>query len=113
MPVRPDPALVRALGVRIRDLRRARRLTQEALGESAGLQPETVSRVETGSGSPDLATLVALASGLSVSLSDLVDVDAAVPTATVAPDDIPLWTAISNCNTEQRAALLALIQSFR
>ena len=67
---RPDPRL-RALGAHVRQLREARGLTQEALGERAQLGPRHIARVEAGRGNPTALWLLQLADGLGVVVADL------------------------------------------
>lgn len=59
------------LGARLRQLRHARRLTQEQLAERAGLSYKFVGEVERGLGNPTLTTLAALSEALGVGLVDL------------------------------------------
>ena len=59
------------MGARLRQLRHARRLTQEQLAERAGLSYKFVGEVERGLGNPTLTTLAALSGALGVGLVDL------------------------------------------
>lgn len=52
-------------------IRKARRLTQADLAELAGVEQPTISRLERGSESVTLRTIVAVASALDVPISDL------------------------------------------
>jgi transcriptional regulator with XRE-family HTH domain len=61
MPRKRDVDLLTAIGARIRSARRAAGLTQEAVGERLGIQPTTISRIETGSTGPSLRMLADLA----------------------------------------------------
>ena len=63
--------LNRTLASRLREERRRRRLSLRKLAEVSGLSPTTVHQIETGRGSPSLATLQALASALGVPLAAL------------------------------------------
>jgi len=63
------------LGTRLKQLRRARRLTQEQLAERAGLSYKFVGEIERGRGNPTLTTLAALSGALGVALSDLLGVE--------------------------------------
>jgi len=63
--------LARILAARLREERRRRRLSLRKLAEASGLSPTTVHQIESGRGSPSLATLQALASTLGVPLATL------------------------------------------
>jgi transcriptional regulator with XRE-family HTH domain len=69
----PDRLLRRRLevGARLRDARLEANLTQERLGERAGLDHKTVSRIETGTMSPLLDTVLDLADAIGVSAAQL------------------------------------------
>ncbi len=59
------------LGARLRELRRARRLTQESLAERAGLSYKFIGEIERGRANPTVATIEALCAALSIDLVDL------------------------------------------
>ena len=61
---------------RIRDLRRARRWSQEKLAEKAGLSRDAISRIERGDREPRLETLKLIAEALGLKLSKMLDFDA-------------------------------------
>ena len=63
------------VGARVKQLRQARRLTQEQLAERAGLSYKFIGEVERGRGNPTLTTLASLSEALGVSLIDLLGVD--------------------------------------
>ena len=63
--------IVERLGVRLKHLRQARKLTQERLAEAAGLSYKFVGEIERGVGNPTLTTLDALAAALQVGITDL------------------------------------------
>ena len=63
--------LARILAARLREERRRKRLSLRKLAEPSGLSPTTIHQIETGRGSPSLATLQALASTLGVPLAAL------------------------------------------
>ena len=71
-------AFQRALGKRLRLLRLVRELTQEELGQAAGISRSFVSLVEHGSNSLDVVRLMRLAAALGVPLTVLLDVGAPV-----------------------------------
>lgn len=58
-------------GARIRDLRRARGLTQERLAERAGRDRSYVGGVERGERNPTLDVIHSLAEGLDVEMAEL------------------------------------------
>jgi transcriptional regulator with XRE-family HTH domain len=59
------------LGVRIRDLRKATKLTQEGLAAKAGIDSKYVQDIERGEANPTLAMLVAIAMALDLTLAEL------------------------------------------
>ncbi|GKS59797.1 hypothetical protein YTPLAS18_33240 [Nitrospira sp.] len=63
--------LLRRLGRRIKEIRKARRLTQEALAERIALSAQYLSRIESGYQSPSVETLARLADSLEVELWEL------------------------------------------
>ncbi len=65
--------LARILAARLREERRRQRLSLRKLAEVSGLSPTTVHQIETGRGSPSLATLHTLASTLGVPLAALLE----------------------------------------
>jgi transcriptional regulator with XRE-family HTH domain len=62
----------RQVGVRLRELRKARNLSQAKLAERAGFSREYVNKIEAGKYDPPLSTLNALAKALRVKVQDLV-----------------------------------------
>ena len=58
------------VGARLKQLRLARKLTQERLAEAAGLSYKFVGEIERGMANPTLSTLEALAVALQVNISD-------------------------------------------
>jgi transcriptional regulator with XRE-family HTH domain len=67
------------IGIRVREIRKARNLTQESLAELVGRSVDTISLLERGKIVPSLETLEALARGLGTPLRDLLDTDNASP----------------------------------
>lgn len=66
-PLPPDPAL----GLAIKELREARRLTQEELASRAGTTVGTVSRMEAAKSAPAWATVMQVIDSMDVSLLEL------------------------------------------
>ena len=61
------------LGMRIREVRKVRQLSQERLAEKVGVEPKQISRIEGGKSAPSLETLEAIAKHLLVEIKDLFD----------------------------------------
>ena len=61
----------RALGARLRELRRDARLSQEAAAERAHLSPKHLRRLERGQANATMASLLACARAYGVTLADL------------------------------------------
>jgi len=70
------------LGARLRQLRQARRLTQEQLAERAGLSFKFLGELERGRGNPTLTTLTSISDALGVRLVDLLELDPGQPRLT-------------------------------
>jgi len=69
MPRRDDPQL--GLGKAIRAFRQDRKLSQETLGNEAGIHPTWISHIESGRINPTWGNVRRIANGLDVPLSDL------------------------------------------
>lgn len=61
------------LGKRIKQIRKAAKLTQERLAEKTGLSVEYISRLERGMSQPSFKTFEALAKALNVNAKDFFD----------------------------------------
>lgn len=76
MPPAPTPDWViarrRAIGDHIRAARLYANLTQEKLGELAGMDRQAINRIEQGHASPRVDTLIRIADAIGVPLADLV-----------------------------------------
>lgn len=68
-----DDAVLRAVGVRLRRLRRRAGLTLAELSERTGITPSTLSRLETGRVQPTLGQLLPLSRAYGVPIGELVD----------------------------------------
>ena len=64
-------SVLRSLGEEIRERRKRRNLTQEALAFEAGIHPNVVGRLERGIYNPTVLILFAIALKLNTSLHDL------------------------------------------
>jgi len=66
-----DSSLLRALGKRVRELRKERGYSQEKLAERAGIHENHVRRIEGGTANPSYVVLVKLAKALGVTPGEL------------------------------------------
>jgi transcriptional regulator with XRE-family HTH domain len=83
----PRPAygarLATLFGRRVRALRTLRKLTQEQLGERAGVSGKFIGQVERGSGNPSLHVIIRLAGAMGIELADLMRFEENRPEGTV------------------------------
>ena len=108
-----DQELLHRIGKRLRRYRERQRLTQEQLAARAQLQPESISRIETGAVSASLTTLGALAAGLEVPLGDLVDGERDLPLAGLDPRERALLERWRTMSGEQQLLLVQLLNELR
>lgn len=100
------------IGLRVRDLRKAGGRTQEALAAAAGLQAETVSRIETATVSADISSLAYLARALGVGIADIVDPERPLPSGGLESADIEILLAAKRLSPEAREALIRLMRAW-
>lgn len=67
----PSPSIRKAFGTRIRELRLATGMTQEAFADHCGFARTYMSRIETGGANPSLDAIKVLADALGIELSEL------------------------------------------
>jgi transcriptional regulator with XRE-family HTH domain len=68
----PERPFVTALGRAIRELRVERKLSQDVLGQRAGIHPTWISQIETGRVNPTFANLALISRGLEMRLSEVI-----------------------------------------
>lgn len=66
-----SPSLRHRFGHRIRELRLATGMTQEAFADRCGFARTYMSRIETGGANPSLDAIKTLADGLKIDLTEL------------------------------------------
>lgn len=104
----------RALGATIRALRGHARLSQEALGKQAALNPTYLGALERGEiANPGLGLLVRVAHGLRVSIAVLAESYAAPPVHDALRVDTTKWTASRREPVEDIEALGRAIRLLR
>lgn len=67
----PSPSIRKAFGTRIRELRLASGMTQEAFADHCGFARTYMSRIETGGANPSLDAIKVLADALEIDLPTL------------------------------------------
>lgn len=87
MPRRTNSELAASIGTRVRAARVAAKLSQEEVAARAGLQPETISRLENGRLSPTLTSVAALAKALGVEPGDLAGFGSTGSPPPVSPEE--------------------------
>lgn len=64
----------RLIGIRIKNLRQSRGLSQEGLAEKTGISPKYLSSIERGKENPTLDTLLKLANSLNVEIFEIFNI---------------------------------------
>lgn len=67
----PSPSLQHQFGLRVRELRLAMEINQEAFADKCGFARTYMSRIETGGANPSINAIKVLADALGVSISTL------------------------------------------
>ncbi len=87
-------ALARAIGLRARQERQARRWTLDHLAEAAGVSRRMVVNVEQGKANPSIGTLLRISDALGIGLPALVEPPELTPVKVVRHGDgATLWTS--------------------
>lgn len=99
-----------AIGIRIRRLRKARGLTQQALAEQAGQEPSNISHIERGATKLSLPTLVAIANALGVTADQLL-CDSLEASGTVFQQE--LLQILSGCTQAELRIVTETVRALR
>ena len=67
--------LSKILGIRIRQLREGKNITQQNLAEMCNIEKSNMARIEAGRTNPTLHTMYKISSALKITLAELVDFD--------------------------------------
>lgn len=111
MARRRDQQLLDEIGRRIQRLRSARDMTQRQLAEAIGVEPESISRAETGAISLSLSNIAKIAEVLSVAIADVVDCARPQPAPPApASDEQELIAAFCRLDGLGRAAALGAVK---
>ena len=103
------------IGLRIRDFRNEKKLSQEALALASGLHPAYLGRVERGEKCPSIETLYKISNGLNLPLSVLLDFSVEVnPTSSEAMHRIQkAMTGLSDSDAIRIAEIVENIVAFK
>jgi transcriptional regulator with XRE-family HTH domain len=93
--------------IRIKHIRKARGMTQEALAEASGVTQATISRLERNVANGSLVGLERIASVLKVSVLDLFEPEGMDASVLAAAD------ALASLSEADRAAVLAVVRSLQ
>lgn len=96
------------IGSRIREIRKSKRMTQEKLGETSGVEPSNISHIERAATKPSLQTLVNIANALGVTLDEIVynNLEKSAHVSVKMIDDL-----LSDCSAEELKALAEVIKT--
>lgn len=108
MPRSRNPDLLRAVGRRVAQARTDRGYTQEQLAEAIGIEPVSLSRLETGDRALSLSTLALIADALDLGLGHLLGADVDLPTPALKPDELELLRAFGDLSAARKDLLLRL-----
>jgi len=110
MPRRRDEELIRDIGRRIATLRQQRGYPQERLAERIGIEPVTLSRLETGHRAVSITSASRMADALGVGLGDLLDVQRPLPESEQPPEAAELVREFTGLSAPRRELVLRLVR---
>lgn len=97
------------IGIRIRDYRNERKMSQETLALASGLHPAYLGRIERGEKCPSIDTLYKISAGLKVPLSELTDLSGEIkPTRSEAIFRIE--TALSGMSESEAVSIAEIVE---
>jgi transcriptional regulator with XRE-family HTH domain len=110
MPKKRNPDLLRTVGRRVAQARGDRGWTQEQLAEAIGIEPVSLSRLETGDRALSLTTLGLVADALGLGLGQLVGVEADLPKPDLTPQEAELLRGFASLSAARRDLVLRLVR---
>ena len=103
--------LIAAFGIRVQQLRKVHKLTQEDFASATGLSVDTISNIERGRSSTRIETVGALAKALKVSLPELFDFDPTKPSSKSNMKDVEkILRLVSDCPPNRLGKLTKMIE---
>lgn len=110
MPRKRTPDIIRIVGARVAQARRARGFSQELLAEALGVAPVTLSRQETGHRAMSLSMLAEIAGVLEVRLADLLDAEVALPEPKRDPIEQEIVRLVKGLDDERRDLAIRVLK---
>lgn len=111
MPRVSDESITRSVGRRLRAARERAGITQAELAERAGLQAESISRIETGQRALSLGNLGRLATALEVGLGDLIDEGRAEPMPRLSAEETKVLEMWRGLGERDRGLVMSLVKA--
>ncbi|MGD9808534.1 MAG: helix-turn-helix domain-containing protein [Deferribacterales bacterium] len=102
--------ILKALGERIRENRKAKGFSQEKLAELSDLHPTYISHLETGKANPSLIILTNIANALEVHICDLVTDKNKV---TIDRTILDIQNALNSSEADQRVKILSMLEALK
>ena len=100
------------IGARIRAARKQSGLKQQELSEAVGIEPESLSRIETGKLKPSRATVEQVAAHLGIKVGQLLDeAELRVPRPQVRPIERRLLRLVRELDDEQVEILVRALEN--
>lgn len=95
------------LGLRIKEIRQSRKISQEKLSEKLGIDPKYLSRIEVGKATPSLDILIKLAGELKVDVKDVFEFSH----FEVSGEKNQIEAMLKGISEEQRKLIIKLIKA--
>ncbi len=108
MPRNRNQDLLRRVGRRVAQARADRGWTQEQLAEAIGIEPVSLSRLETGDRALSLTTLGLIADALGLGLGALIGIEVDLPRADLDPQAAELLRVFSKLAAGRQDLVLRL-----
>lgn len=100
----------KGIGIRIRDVRKTKKMTQEQLAEAAGVGVTHISHIETGNSVPSLQVMVDIINALGCSADELlcIEINQARPLL-----NNWLCELVSDCDTDEIKLITDMVLSLK
>ena len=108
MPKSRNLDLLRRVGRRVAQARAERGFTQQQLSEAVGVEPVSLSRLETGDRALSLSTLGEIADALDLGLGALIGIEGDLPRPDLDPQSAELLRVFSKLTAGRQDLVLRL-----